>query len=225
MTTPINEAITAALSQPLIESGKPLQSESAPQTERLSQSLIDRLWLKMAELYGQRWTASFGVSADQSHAWAAALAGLTGQQLATGLAVLARSADEQLRRWPPSAPEFRALCEQRSPDAFGLPDVEVAFREACRNAHPAMANAQRWSHSAVFHAASESGFYNLTTLRMADARRLFERNYAIACRMVMDGQTLREIPKALPEKATAPRTEQVARDALDNLKRVLRGAA
>lgn len=176
----------------------------------------------MTEMYGNRWTGSFGVSADQSHAWAATLAGLTGKQIAVGLSALAVTQDEQLRKWPPSAPEFRALCENRSPEAFGLPAEESAYREACRNAHPAMAGIGNWTHDAVYHAATETGFYNLNTLRMADSRKLFARNYAIACRLVMAGEKLRAMPLALPAKVQSPSTPEVGRAALDALRSKVR---
>ena len=69
---------------------------------KLAQNLCDTLSLKMAEIYGHRWTASFGERIDQDHAWASVLAGMTGAQIATGLnhLVSARLA------WPPTAPEF-----------------------------------------------------------------------------------------------------------------------
>lgn len=208
-----------AISQPSTRSSKPSQSE------KLSQALLDKLWLKMAEMYGHRWTGSFGVSADQSHAWAAALGGLSGQQIGIGLAALASTQDEQLRRWPPSAPEFRALCENKTPEAFGLPTEDAAFREAFTNAHPAMADIGKWSHQAVFHAAKETGFYNLNTLRTQDSRKLFARNYAIACRMVMAGEVLAEIPLALPAEVSGCRTEAVGRAALAGLRQKLGGQA
>ena len=176
----------------------------------------------MAELYGTRWTGSFGVSADQSHAWAAALGGLSGQQIATGLAALTKSQDEQLCKWPPSAPEFRALCENRTPEDFGLPSEGQAYREACANAHPAMVDRARWSHEAVFHAAKETGFYDLNHMPVQHSRRLFARNYAIACRKVMAGEKLAEIPKALPEKV-GRRTESIGRAALANIRGTLQG--
>lgn len=209
--------VDKALSQPSTESSKP--SPSA----KLSQALLDKLWLKMTELYGSRWTGSFGVSADQSHAWAAALSGLTGQQIGVGLTAVSLAQDEQLRKWPPSAPEFRALCENKTPEAFGLPTEDAAFREASTNAHPAMADIGKWSHQAVFHAAKETGFYNLNTLRTQDSRKLFARNYAIACRMVMAGEVLAEIPLALPAEVAGCRTESVGRAALAGLRQKLGG--
>lgn len=211
--------IDRALSQPSTESKSP----SPP--EKLAQPLLDKLWLKMAELYGSRWTASFGVSADQSHAWAAALGGLTGQQIAVGLTALAVTQDAQLRKWPPAAPEFRALCENKTPEAYGLPEAEKAYREACRNAHPSMAGIANWSHEAVYHAAKETGFYNLNTLRMDDSRKLFLRNYTIACRMVMAGEALTPMPLALPEKVAGSRTDAVGNAALAGLRAKLKGVA
>ena len=165
------------------------------------------------------------MSADQSHAWAATLSGLTGQQIGIGLTAVSLAQDEQLRKWPPSAPEFRALCENKTPEAFGLPTEDAAFREAFTNAHPAMADIGKWSHQAVFHAAKETGFYNLNTLRTQDSRKLFARNYAIACRMVMAGEVLAEIPLALPAEVTVCRTEAVGRAALAGLRQKLGGQA
>jgi len=180
----------------------------------------------MAELYGNRWTGSFGVSADQSHAWAAALGGLNGQQIAVGLAALTTTEDEQLRKWPPSAPEFRALCENRNPEAFGLPSEDQAYREACRRAHPAgPALEDAWSHPAVCHAALETGFHNLATLKAEASRKLFARNYQAACRMVMDGKPLKSIPLGLPDpySVSSVRTEEGGRQGLASIRAALRG--
>lgn len=209
-----------ALAQPSMKSSKP----SPP--AKLSQSLLDKLWLKMAELYGNRWTGSFGVSADQSHAWAAALGGLNGQQIAVGLAALTTTEDEQLRKWPPSSPWFRALCENRNPEDFGLPSEDKAYREACRRAHPAgPALEGAWSHAAVCHAALETGFHNLTTLKAEASRKLFARNYQVACRMVMDGQPLKAIPLGLPDpySVASVRTEEGGRRGLAGVRAALRG--
>lgn len=168
----------------------------------------------MTEMYGHRWTASFGVSADQSHAWAATLGGLTGQQIADGLAALVTRGDE----WPPSAPDFRNLCTGASPEALGLPAVEKAYREACRNAHPAAE--QRWSHEAVHHAACETGFHELRSMPEDKSRALFERAYAVTVRMLLAGEPLREIPKALPASVRVS-TPEVGRAALAALRKAV----
>lgn len=180
----------------------------------------------MAELYGKKWTGSFGVSVDQSHAWAATLGGMTGEQIAVGLNALATTQDKQLQEWPPAAGQFRALCENRDPQAFGLPSEEQAYREACRRAYrngPSLA--RPWSHPAVCHAALETGFHTLSTLKEDASRKLFARNYAAACRMVMDGQPLRSIPLGLPDpdSVSSVRTEEGGRRGLAGLRAALRG--
>ena len=164
------------------------------------------------------------MSADQSHAWAAALGGLNGQQIAIGLASLVAS-DEA---WPPSAPEFRALCENRDPAGYGLPGDEQAYQEACRRAHPQAGSIEQpWSHPAVCHAALETGFHSLATLKADVSRKLFVRNYQAACRMVMDGQPLKSIPPGLPDpySVSSVRTEEGGRKGLAGLRAALRGGA
>ena len=72
------------------------------------------LWERMNHIYGHKWSSAFGVSAtdkdmrmtDAAQTWANGLIGITGPQIAIGFrACIAR--DEP---WPPTLPEFRALC-------------------------------------------------------------------------------------------------------------------
>lgn len=129
---------------------------------------------------------------------------------------------EQCRMMPsdfiPSVGKFIELCKP-TPEMLGLPSIEKAYNEACRKAHPSASGAQ-WSHQAVYHAASESGFYNLNTLPMDASRKLFDRNYAITVRMVLEGKPLKAIPMALPESVTT-RTPEVGRAALADLRGAL----
>lgn len=214
------DLIQSALSRPSMPSSKP--SPSA----KLAQPLLDKLWIKMAELYGKKWTGSFGVSVDQSHAWAATLGGMTGEQIAVGLNALATTQDKQLQEWPPAAGQFRALCLELDPEDFGLPTEDKAYREACRRAYRAgPALDKPWSHPAVCHAALETGFHTLSTLKEDASRKLFARNYAIACRMVMEGAPLRAIPLGLPDpdSVSSGRTEEGGRRGLAGLRAALRG--
>ncbi|WXL23937.1 hypothetical protein WG219_11275 [Ectopseudomonas mendocina] len=157
------------------------------------------------------------MSADQSHAWASALAGLSGQQIAVGLSVLTQRGDD----WPPSAPEFRKLC---SPSAYsmGLPSIDRAYRQACEIAYPG-ADSSR-IHPAVYHAACEAGFYELRMLPESKSRPLFERAYEVTVRMCANGEPLREVPKALPEKVSVV-TPEVGVSALQEMRAALRGKA
>lgn len=62
----------------------------------------------MAEIYGTRWTSSFGERTDEGAAltWAKGLAGLDPRQLAAGIEACIASADP----WPPTLPDFRMRC-------------------------------------------------------------------------------------------------------------------
>ena len=72
------------------------------------------LWERMTHLYGHKFSAVFGERAtrpdgsltDVAHTWAGGLQGITGAQLAAGLRTCIASGDA----WPPSLPEFRAMC-------------------------------------------------------------------------------------------------------------------
>lgn len=67
------------------------------------------LWVRMAEIYGHRWTAAYGEETGPDGAagtWAKGLAGVTPAQLAIGLSACIASSDP----WPPTLPDFRAKC-------------------------------------------------------------------------------------------------------------------
>lgn len=121
----------------------------------------------------------------------------------------------------PSIGDFLELCRP-SAESLGLPTAAAAYREACANAHPA--SAQRWSHEAVHHAACETGFHELRSLPEERSRALFERAYAVTVRMLLAGEPLREIPKALPASVSVS-TPEVGRAALAALRRKVSGAA
>lgn len=124
----------------------------------------------------------------------------------------------------PSVGKFIQWCRP-TPDLLGLPSTEQAYREACRNAHPAAE--LRWSHPVVEHAACETGLHELRTLPEERSRRLFERNYQVSVRMVLSGEPLRKIPAGLPDpyQVTSPRTPEVGRAALAALRGKLKEAA
>ncbi|SEJ57487.1 hypothetical protein SAMN05216201_11152 [Pseudomonas linyingensis] len=119
----------------------------------------------------------------------------------------------------PSIGDFLELC-QPSAEALGLPSAAAAYREACANAHPAAG--QRWSHPAVHHAACETGFSELRNLPEAKSRALFDRAYAVTVRMLLAGEPLREIPKALPASVSVS-TPEVGRSTLAALRARVRG--
>ena len=171
---------------------QPLPSE----TERMPQPLLDKLWIKMSEMYGHRWTSNFGVSADTSHSWATVLKGITGKQIANGLNVLVEKGDEF--DWPPPANVFRAMCLQ----VPGLPSEAQAWNEA---------RSGNYSHKAVRIAAEATSTFDLHAGSSKDKalRQRFERNYAIVVRRAQTGQPLEgRIAHGIGHDSTRPR-EQV----------------
>lgn len=121
------------------------------------------------------------------------------------------------REFIPAPGTFIQWC-QPSPEMLGLPPLNRAFREACRNAHPAMAGKGKWSHDAVWHAAKECGFENLNKLAEDLSVKLFERNYTIAVRRLVAGEPLQAMPLALPAEVVARRTPEVGRAALAQIR-------
>ena len=189
----INGMLDRAQDQLSIKSETPLPSEKP---EKLSQAMMDKLWLKMTEMYGHRWTANFGVSADPSHSWATVLKGMTGEQLANGLNALVEKAAEF--DWPPPANVFRAMCLE----VPGLPSEAQAWDEA---------RAGKYSHDAVRIAAEATSTFDLRTAKNSDKalKQRFERNYAIVMRRAQTGQPLEgRIAKGISSDSMRPR-EQV----------------
>jgi len=123
----------------------------------------------------------------------------------------------------PSPGQFIEWCKP-TPEMLGLPSLAVAHREACRNAHPGMAGQGKWSHDAVWHTAKECGFESLNKLDAGLSLKLFDRNYTITIRRLLDGQPLQPMPKALPARAESRITPEVGNDALANLRAKLGGA-
>lgn len=106
---------------------------------------MDNLWERMNHLYGHKWSSAYGELASDANGeltetastWARGLNGLAGQELAHGLEGCVSRSDP----WPPSLPEFRALCKpqpvenakmyETPPELLALPEPKEA-RDARR---------------------------------------------------------------------------------------------
>lgn len=82
--------------------------------KQIANRAIARVWTRMAEVYGHKWTSQYGeVSDDSGHlssaarTWAQGLAQLSLEEISIGFSRMVESGDE----WPPSLPEFRKLCQ------------------------------------------------------------------------------------------------------------------
>tara|TARA_R110001592_G_scaffold187861_1_gene432774 strand:+ start:70 stop:504 length:435 start_codon:yes stop_codon:yes gene_type:complete len=87
------------------------EQPSVQQPERV----IDRFWLRMTQIYGHKWSSSFG-EGDHDNTWAKGLADLTVDELKKGFIACVKSGEA----WPPTLPEFRRLCRpaQRKNEAM-----------------------------------------------------------------------------------------------------------
>lgn len=88
-----------------------------------------------------------------------------------------------------------------------------------------MAGRARWSHDAVWHTAKECGFESLNKLEESLSLKLFERNYTITVRRLIEGLPLQKMPLALPERAEGRRTPEIGNRALAEMRSIRSGAA
>lgn len=103
---------------------------------------IAALWARFTHLYGHRWETSYGPALNEAGelmpiaaTWAKALAGFVPEDFARGLHACLERPDG----WPPTLPEFRALCQPPRPLApchlpFSRALLESDERKAARKA-------------------------------------------------------------------------------------------
>ena len=98
----------------------------------------------------------------------------------------------------PSIAVLVRACEAGT-DLFGLPSARQAYIEACSASSPKCAHP--WSHEAVYFAGKAAGWFLLANEPEAKAFPVFEYNYSLLCKRVMQGETLTlKVPTPLPEK-------------------------
>jgi len=178
-----------------------------------------RLWRRMTEVYGHRWTAQYGPepAPGRSHptlaTWARGLAGVGPAGLARGLERVVQAGGP----WPPALPEFREMCRAR-PGDFGLPAPQAALEEAARARRTGRPGA--WSHPAVGLAA-ESAF-RMPFATGLERERAFLRAYRHLTARVVAGRPLAPLPaEALGPPPEPPASPAEARRHLAALKAVV----
>lgn len=170
-------------------------STTTTEPQPLSKPILRDLWTRMSAIYGHRWNSAYGdLSEDGTgkptvagDTWKRGLLGVTAQQVGTGLNACIASAEP----WPPTLPEFRALC-------LGVPSLAAA-RTAMVEPEPTPFARQMWSYL-------DTHRMRLATSR--DAERMVEGAYQQAREFVMRGGVLPGASEALP--APVPRKETVA---------------
>lgn len=120
------------------------------------------------------------------------------EQYAPGQIVQAAKRVIKTQDYLPSIAALVRACDQGL-DLFGLPSPRQAYFEAC--AAPSPKREHNWSHEAVYFAGKAAGWYLLANEPEAKAFPVFEYNYNLLCKRVMQGESLAlELPVPLSDK-------------------------
>lgn len=185
-------ALAANLSQNGFADSPSKASSATPKPPQLPLPATQRrtIWVRMAEIYGHKWTSAYGETADDGGAgetWAKGLAGITPEQLGEGLKACLASADP----WPPTLPEFRARC-------LGIPSL-AQVRLELRGSERSRFTLQVWQ-------GLDS--YRFKQAPQEQSDRLLRDAYELAREHVMRGGELPTAPVATlasTNKQPAPR--------------------
>ena len=66
---------------------------------------VDRLWVRLTEIYGHKWTSSYG--AEPTRPWIEVVSSLSPEAIKYGLNQVLKNGDT----WPPTLIEFNKLCK------------------------------------------------------------------------------------------------------------------
>jgi hypothetical protein len=186
--------------------------------------LIENLWLMMTSLYGHKWVSVHGLSdvkscngsrpGPDSGIWGKVLSGITGQQMAKGVQACIERGRKRMERgeedWPPTAPEFRAMCEDSAAD-LGVPDVHAAFSECVKACDaPTM---HKWSHELVRLAGKAVGWWEIRNgvPNETALRKRFGTAYSLLLEKLQRGERLEEPRKMLEHEGAVLTPEQAER--------------
>lgn len=126
------------------------------------------------------------------------------------------------RDFLPSIGEFIAWCTLTNDD-MGVPPLDVAYDEACKNSHPTSDKA--WTHKLVQHAWKLTGNYFLSTSPRSVSYPVFQRNYEITIRDWRAGKKIEEIQpaKAITENKEFKKNDDLAKKSLSLCMDILKG--
>lgn len=152
---------------------------------------LPELWAAMLATYGHRWASAYGQDPKGVAAatWAAGLSGLDAGQVANGLRACLTFGDG----WPPTLPEFRALC-------MGIPALSTVRLELQRGDVSPFAR-MVWGNL-------DSYRYRQADVREAD--RMLSDAYDLAREERMQGAELPTEPVAALRQELQPRERKPA---------------
>ena len=98
------------------------------QSRRKPLVAVDHFWLKMAEIYGGRFTSEMGDLPNDE--WKGLFSRLNRIEIERGYKRM--KTDERFADWPPTVIRFENLCKPRAED-LDLPDTDTAYQMAIGN--------------------------------------------------------------------------------------------
>ena len=163
--------------------------------------LMGALWSLMTDLYGHKWTNVHGEK-DETGNWGRALAGITKHQMGAAARALMASGEA----WPPSAPEFRALCEAGD-SRLGIPSVDAAWREAVEaSTDPTIF---KFSHPIVHECGRLTDWYSIRNgvPKAETVQNRFQKRYADLTAKLQRGEPLIDGQLALTQELRKGETD------------------
>lgn len=133
----------------------------------------------MISIYGHKWTSNLGSVADDGNGflsdaaktWQNYLVGITTDKLKTGFDnMILRSHD-----WPPSLPEFRAMCLSRSSDKIPSLDEVIAILVTVSSKKGSIVD--RYKHPMIFAISQETDMHGLRIAKYVDVKRMIKPIY------------------------------------------------
>lgn len=215
----ILEKNASALPQPSWTSTTPtgspqIQVEQAAAREISSKTktMINMVFTRFMAIYGHKFKSSFETEAEMRIAkreWAMSLGNFSENELVAAVSIC-----KETLAWAPSIAEFLVILQNLN-DAFGLPDVRSAYREACFNAQSPSKHS--WSHNVVYHAGRETGWFELRSQSEKQTFALFSYHYDIMCHRFRKGEILEQpVSVAIEDKQTSTLFSFIAQWSIDN---------
>ncbi|GAB2620066.1 hypothetical protein [Novilysobacter erysipheiresistens] len=164
---------------------------------------LDSLWLAMVGVYGHRWTSSHGAdhATGSGEIWARGLSGLSSLQLGVGMDACITSSDP----WPPTLPEFRAMC-------LGVPSLAFVRDDLTRAPeHRNRFTLLVWSYVDA---------YRIKLVSADQSDRQLRDAYELAREHVMRGGALPEVVAAIEQDKPKPPVDLSPEEKAERLERL-----
>jgi len=160
----------------------------------------------MAQLYGHRWVSSYGEMPDPLGVWRATLRGVSKVEMRKGFSRLVQEAKD----WPPSAPEFAAMCKPTAED-YGMPPLdEVTDRivGAVMTDNRVKVHQMAKPVYAVWRELGDT--YNFRLADEQAMRKKIRQAYDRVSASLLAGGELPEVPLPLPPVSHKPASREKA---------------